>query len=197
MLPWLAIRRGRPVSPTGLGEGGRELRDLISTMLKEYGKLLLWDVDGMERGRPDLALYRKFEGKGLWVDEGVQSVGDLMDVLVAGAEVAVLNVKTFPSLEGLQIAGEMMDKLAICVEETQGALTRDPYSKGMLPPDFFRVALQAGIRKGIYIQGAGLQEAPGWSHALEDSELYWGPARPPGEGEQASIGVLVDVYELM
>ncbi len=185
------------MSPTGLGEGGRELRPLISTMLKEYGKLLLWDVEGMERGRPDLALYRKFEGKGLWVDEGAQSIGDLMDVLIAGAEVAVLNVKTFPSLDNILMAGEMMEKLAICVEETQGALARDPRFVGMLPPDLFREGLRAGIGKGIYLQGTGLQEAPAWSRALEDLELYWGPAKPTREGEEASVGAIVDVYELI
>ncbi len=197
LLPWLAIRRGRPVSPTGLGEGDQELRGLVSKALKDYGRLLLWDVDGIERGRPDLALYKRFEGKGLWVDEGVDSVGGLIDVLVAGAEVAVLNLKRFPSLRDIHIARELTEKLAVCVEETQGALTRDPLSRNMLAPDLFREALKAGVGKGVYLRGPGLQEAPEWVDALEEMELYSGPTKPVHIEDQAAWRAVVDVFELI
>ncbi len=197
ILPWLAARDGRPLSPTGLGEGDYELRDLLSKLLKDYGKVLLWDVDGMEKGRPHLALYKRFEGKGLWVDEGVRSVGGLIDVLVAGAEIAVLNLKTFANLEELRAAGEMTEKLAVCVEETEGPLTRDPRSRNLRPADLFRKALQAGIDKGVYLRGTGLSEAPEWIDALEGLELYTGPAKLAKVEDQARWRPIVDAYELV
>ncbi len=124
-------------------------------------------------------------------------MGGLIDVLVAGAEIAVLNLKTFANLEELRAAGEMTEKLAVCVEETEGPLTRDPRSRNLRPADLFRKALQAGIDKGVYLRGTGLSEAPEWIDALEGLELYTGPAKLAKVEDQARWRPIVDAYELV
>ncbi len=198
LLPWLAMRGTRPLSPMGLSTGKQELSHLITTALKRYERLLLWDLDGMERGRPNLELYRRFEGKGLWVDSGVESVDSFIDVIVGGAEVAVLNLRALPSLDQLREAGGMTEKLAVCVEDGDGVLTRDRRIRHMRPQDIFREALRAGVTKGIYLREAGLPEAPDWEEALEGMTLFSGPASSFGaRKDRLQWRAVVDVYELI
>ncbi|MEE9237065.1 MAG: hypothetical protein V3U52_04685 [Thermoplasmata archaeon] len=198
VLPWLAMRGGRPLSPKGLEVEGPGLDDLISRTLKRYDRLLLWDVDGIERGRPSLELYRRFEGKGLWVDGGIESIDGFIDVIVAGAEVAVLNFRTLPSLDVLREAGKMTEKLAICVEEGEAVLTRDRRFRDMKPEDLFREALDAGVTKGVYLHDLGLREAPAWIETLGGMTLFAGPTMSSGsQKDELKWGTVVDVYELI
>lgn len=196
VLPWLAARRGNPLSPTGRAADERDLRDLIAQALKRYDRLLLWDVDGIERGRPQLELYRRFEGQGLWVDSGVRSTDGFIDVLVAGADVAVLNLRTLPRLKGLEEAGTLTDKVAICVEEGDRPLIRDRKHRNLSPAAAFRRGLQAGIGRGVYIRDAGVRDPPAWAGEFREMELYLGPVESWGS-DVASVPwrPVVDVYE--
>ncbi|MFQ5838028.1 MAG: hypothetical protein ACE5HJ_04520 [Thermoplasmata archaeon] len=197
VLPWIAVRSGMPLSPTGISADNSDLGDLIALASKEHGRLLFWDVDGMERGKPQLPLYRQFEGKGLWIDAGVRNMDALIDVLVAGGEVAVLNMKTLPRLEDLSEAGRMTEKLALCVEEGEEVLVWDRNLRGLRPFDLFKAALQAGIKRGVYLRHRGLQGIPEWAETLEDMEFFAGPRRPTHKGRDQPKGAVVDLYELI
>lgn len=175
-----------------------ELAEALLQGLKTYGRLLLWDIDGIERGQPNLDLYRRYEGKGLWVDEGVAGVEPMIDLLVAGADVAVLNLRTFPGLAALQEAGQMTERLALCIEEGPGPLTREVTSQRLRPADLFRQAQGAGIRRGIYLRQGPLPGAPEWATSLEEFTLFVGPlALADAPPEDAFWGGVVDFYELM
>ncbi len=198
VLPWLAMRGGKPLSPTGLPGEAPPLSELIADTLKRHRKLLLWDVDGIERGRPQLELYRRFEGRGLWVDAGVDNLEGFIDVIVAGAEVAVLNLRTLTKMAYLQEAGKMTEKLAVCVEEGDGVVTRDRRIRYMRPQDLFREAQRSGITKGVYLRDSGLQAAPDWVETTEGISLYSGPVSSfKGLSRMPSWRAVVDVYELI
>lgn len=192
VLPWIATRDGQPLSPTGLPADGRGFEALVGEALKRFERLLLWDVDGIERGRPQLDLYRRFEGRGLWVDAGVETLDGFIDVLVAGADVGVLNLRTLPRVDDLEEAGELTEKLAVCVEEGKRPLIRDRRHRALTAPDAFRRASQAGIRRGVYIRDTGVQEPPAWAGKLEGMDLFLGPSP-----EARPWRAVVDVYELM
>lgn len=145
-----------------------------------------------------MELYRRFEGKGLWVDGGIESIDGFIDVIVAGAEVAVLNFRTLPSLDVLREAGKMTEKLAICVEEGEAVLTRDRRFRDMKPEDLFREALDAGVTKGVYLHDLGLREAPAWIETLGGMTLFAGPTMSSGsQKDELKWGTVVDVYELI
>ncbi len=197
VLPWLAMRAGRPLSPTGLRSGGPDLVEMVTKPLKDHKRLLLWDVDGIDREKPRLEFYRRFEGKGLWVDGGIRNLDGVIDVLVAGAEVAVLDMATFPSLEDLEAAGELTDKLAVCVREGETS-GRERRLLNLRPIDIFREALRSGISRGVYLHSSSLRQVPEWVHSLEEMELFVGPAKPPGAGDESRPRrFVVDAYELI
>jgi hypothetical protein len=193
----MAVRGSRPLSPTGVPGREADAEELIAKALKEYGRLLLWDVDAMERGKPQLDLYRRFEGKGLWVEAGLTHLDALIDVIVAGADVAVLNVRTLPDLGILREAGTMTERLAFCVEERAEVLARDRRLRGLRARDLFREALRAGIPRGIYLRHSGVREQPEWIEAVEGLELYVGPFKHGGGGQDTVGRVVVDMYELV
>ncbi len=199
MLPWLAARDGQPLSPTGRSADGRKLTELVAEALKRFERLLLWDVvDGFERGRPQLDLYRRFEGQGLWVDGGVDTTDGFIDVLVAGADVAVLNLRTLPRLEALEEAGALTEKLAVCVEEGDRTFIRDRRHQSLVPEEAFRRALRAGIPRGVYIRDSGVQDPPAWAGELQGMELFLGPSDASvSRLEELSWSPVVDLYELV
>lgn len=176
LLPWVAIRAGIPLSPMGQGRFEGDLKVTVRSGLREFGKLLVWDLDGMERGNPQLDLYRQFEGKGLWVDAGVRNIDGLIDVLVAGADIAVINLRILPRLDLLEEAAEMTDRLSLCVEESQGVLAADPRARGARAVDLFKQAAGLGIPKGIYLSYEVVKAEPDWVKSVEGMTLFAGPA---------------------
>lgn len=195
VLPWVALRWGRPRDPTGEAKGAGDLK-MIRAAEKAYGRILVWDLEGIAGGAPQLDVYRRFEGKGLWVEGGARSLGTLVDVLVAGAEVAVINGRRMGGLDVLTEANQLTGQLAFCVEEGPGV------HPGRLdvrrePADLFREARRAGIERGVYLHYPYLEAVPSWVEALEDMELYAGPVPVRGGEPQAEGRVIVNLYGLV
>ncbi|MFQ6012090.1 MAG: hypothetical protein ACE5LS_00375 [Thermoplasmata archaeon] len=196
VLPWVALRRGRPLDPRGEGRAAADPDALFRAALKEHGRLLVWDLDGIEGHRPQLDVYRRFEGKGLWVEGGARTVGTLVDILVAGADVAVINRRRMQRIDLLAEATQLTPQLAVCLEEGPGVppVRADPSNS---PADLFSEAYRAGIERGVYLHHAGLQEIPTWVDVLEGMELYAGPV-PVSDRQIGTEGrVVANLYELV
>lgn len=163
---------------------------------KKYGRVLIWDLEGTAGGVPQLEVYRRFEGRGLWVESGARNLGTLVDVLVAGAEVAVINGRRMGGSEVLSEASELTGQLAFCVEEgpdLKGGGGDPPRE----PSDLFREAREAGIERGVYLHYPLLRKRPSWIEELEDMELYVGPVRVAGGQPQVEGRVVANLYELV
>lgn len=197
MLPWVAVRGGRPRSLVGEGSPESDLDEVLRAGLKAYGRLLLWDLNGIERGDPQLEIYRRFEGKGLWVDAGARTLGTLVDVLVAGAEIAVVHQRRMGDVSQLAEAQKLTPQLALCVEETPELAETASDTPLTAPVDLFRGAFEAGIERGVYLKPEGLHEVPSWVSSLEGMELYAGPVSTPGGEPQAEGRVIADLLELV
>ena len=195
VLPWVALRRGRPRNPTGKTKGAGDL-GMLEAAGKKYGRVLIWDLEGTAGGVPQLEVYRRFEGRGLWVEGGARTLGTLVDVLVAGAEVAVINGRRMGGFEVLSEANELTGQLAFCVEEGPDVKRGggDPQRE---PSDLFREAREAGIERGVYLHYPLLRERPSWIEGLEDMELYVGPVRVAGGQPQVEGRVVANLYELV
>ncbi len=163
---------------------------------KKYGGVLIWDLQGTAGGVPQLEVYRRFEGEGLWVESGARTLGTLVDVLVAGAEVAVINARRMGGPKVLSEASELTGQLAFCVEEGSDVKGRggDPQRE---PSDLFREAREAGIERGVYLHYPLLSERPSWIEEVEDMELYVGPVRVSGGQPQVEGRVVANLYELV
>jgi hypothetical protein len=66
--------------------------DVVDRLLPDHHRMYLVDLDGIERGQPQLAYLQELSRDiTLWVDAGVPTADAAIDILVAGAERAVLS----------------------------------------------------------------------------------------------------------
>lgn len=100
LVPCLLLRKGQVCLPGPDGpvpvrrEGGPALDpfDVVDRLLPEYNRLYLVDLDAIERGSPQLEYIQELSRDiDLWVDAGVPTAESAIDILVAGAQRAVLS----------------------------------------------------------------------------------------------------------
>lgn len=164
--------------------------------MEDYGRLLIWDLEGRWGGGPQLEVYRRFEGKGLWVEGGARTIGTLVDILVAGAEVAVIDGRQLGGPDVLAEASKLTGQLAFCLEEGPGPSPRPP-AKPETVADLFRGAEAAGIDRGLYLHHPVLREIPAWVSEVEGMEIYAGPVTVSAGHPQIEGRVVANLYELI
>jgi len=100
LVPILLLRRGRVCRPgddgpqPAAGPDGSPIDpfDVIDRLARDSKLLYLVDLDGIERGEPQLDYIQEFSRDlPLWVDGGVRTADQSIDILVAGAQRAVVS----------------------------------------------------------------------------------------------------------
>ena len=75
------------------------LKELLSCLDKDT-ELYVYDKDGVDGDKPNLCTYPKLsEHCKLWVDWGPRTLGDVVDVVMAGATNIILRKNLWPKLE--------------------------------------------------------------------------------------------------
>ncbi len=113
LIPRLWLRRGRlcrwrgngPEPVRGPGGASIDPFDVIDEVVRQYGRLCLVDLDGIERGQPQLDYLQEFSRDlPLWVDAGVRDADQSIDVIVTGAERAIVSCAMLEGPEELERA---------------------------------------------------------------------------------------------
>jgi hypothetical protein len=100
LIPCLLLRKGVVCLPGEDGpqpavpkDGGRfDPFDVVDRLAKEYPLVYLVDLTGVERAEPQLDFIQELSREvTLWVDGGVRNAEQAIDILVAGAQRAVLS----------------------------------------------------------------------------------------------------------
>ena len=87
--------------------------------------IFVLDIDGIETNRPNLSLITRMSGfKELWVDAAPLTSGGVSDVLISGAEMAVLGTKSMLSLDHLAEAVELSENIIFSLDTTTALLPR-------------------------------------------------------------------------
>ncbi len=121
LIPEIHIRNGKILEP-GTGKElepvplMRKLESVLSTD-DEDAVFYLIDLDGMAKNRFDIeVLERLGEEFRIWFKGGFRKAEFLMDALILGAEVAVMDSSTVLSLKELERAVSMSDKISFSIE---------------------------------------------------------------------------------
>ncbi len=100
LMPCLMLRRGRvyrpgpdgPVLAVRAAGAPFDVFDVLDVLTPQYSQLYMVDLDGLERNDPQLEYIQEISRETtLWVDAGPRSADGAIDILVAGAERAVLS----------------------------------------------------------------------------------------------------------
>ncbi len=197
IMPRLVIRGDTSLSWDGIVPAGETLEGL-DRALQDFGRVLVWDLDGIERNRPNLALVRHFEGEPVWVDAGVRHAEGAVDVLVAGAERAVVGTKTLRSLSELDEARELSENVVPLLDFVDGELWAADAIRAIPPADLLARWRGMDIDTALLVDEAGrvprdVLESPPQGLALFAGLLPKGEAGAlPG-----GAGAIVDLWEVV
>lgn len=72
----------------------------MSEQINKDEKIYVLDIDGIEKDKPNLCLYPKLsENHKIWVDAGPRVLGDVVDLIMAGATNITVRKKIWPELD--------------------------------------------------------------------------------------------------
>jgi len=82
-MPLVYLKRGKVIE----GEKRLNAVDKLKEIRKKHEKAYVLDLDGINKNRPNLDIYRKVSRKPfLWIDALPRRLDDVMDLVVVGAE---------------------------------------------------------------------------------------------------------------
>jgi Histidine biosynthesis protein len=119
--------------------------DVLDRLTSEYPLIYLVDLTGIEQGEPQLDYLQELARDAtIWVDAGVRNVDQTIDVLVTGAQRAVLSSSRLKGPAELRKAWKLSSELAFEIE-VEGAVARAAPSWGTTDPaSIARQAREAG-----------------------------------------------------
>lgn len=154
LIPCLLLRGGlvcRPgpdgpvVARTGSG-ATIDPFDLVDRLVGDFPLLYLVDLDGIEKGDPQLDYLQEISRDiAMWVDAGVRSSDQAIDVLVAGANRAVLSSAYLRGPRALARAWKLSTEFVFEIEMHGPSLAPPPGDWGTSDPvELARVVRAAG-----------------------------------------------------
>ena len=82
-IPLVYIKRGKAVE----GKKRLDAVEKLKELRKSYEMVYVLDLDGVNKNRPNLDLYRKLSAKPfLWIDSLPRHIEDVMDIVIVGAK---------------------------------------------------------------------------------------------------------------
>ena len=143
LVPCILLRRGEVQVPSEDGpveartpEGAKvDPFDVVDRLSAEYPLIYLVDLDGVERGEPQLDFLQELSRDAtLWVDGGVRVADQAIDILVTGAQRAVLSSGVLRGPKELRRAWRLSTELVFEVEvDARGLVARPEWeAKGAI-----------------------------------------------------------------
>jgi len=82
---------------------GREHPSLLAEVLEqldEGSSIYFLDADGIEKDKPNLCTYQRLPSRqNMWIDAGPRVLGDVVDVVMAGATTIIVRQNLWPKLD--------------------------------------------------------------------------------------------------
>ncbi|MGI0156341.1 MAG: HisA/HisF-related TIM barrel protein [Thermoplasmata archaeon] len=155
LVPCLLLRKGEVCLPGPEGPiparrpSGEsfDVFDVLDQLSPRYSLLYLADLDGLEENDPQLDYVQELSrDMPIWVDSGVRKADQAIDVLVAGAQKAVLSSAYLRGPKELRRAWKLSTELVFEVETVEGRLgTVDPGWGTVDPGEMVRLAREVGV----------------------------------------------------
>jgi hypothetical protein len=152
-MPCLMLRKGEVCVPGPEGPvaarapGGRpfDLFDVVDRLAARYSIVYVVDLDGIERGDPQLDYLQEIAREvSLWVDGGVRTAEQAIDILITGARRAVLSSAYLRGLRQLKRAWRLSEELVVELEiDPSGHLVLADPAWGTTDPVEFATLVRA------------------------------------------------------
>lgn len=164
LIPCMTLSKGRVVRVQGdrtvqvLDADGNPLDvfEVADRLFEGYGRLYLLDLDGFLHDRPQLDFIQEIgRGQEMWVDAGPRDADGVMDVIIAGASVAVLSTGLVRQVREISKTLKLTQQVALELVSSHGRLVAaDPTLRDVVPTDLAQEALGKGAQAIILSQEA-------------------------------------------
>jgi phosphoribosylformimino-5-aminoimidazole carboxamide ribonucleotide (ProFAR) isomerase len=135
IVPYIRLK-GRTLLRPAYAKG--ELSALGSKLSDKFKSVYVADIDGLDRNKPQLDVVQELCDEIPTLYEGGVRFGlNVIDMLVTGAEKAVIGTATLTSLEELRGAFKLSDNIILKVDFRDGIVSFDPQIAGR---DFLALA---------------------------------------------------------
>lgn len=161
--------------------------DLLEKLSSEHEMVYVSDEDGIERNKPQLDLARGICDEIPTIYEaGVRFGQNIIDVIITGAEKAVVGTATLADLDELRGAFKLSENIILKADYRDGILGSDPLIGGRAFLDLSRDVLDIGIGE-ILVPHALAKEA---SRAKKELGFTLGVFAPLAEASRmADLGI--------
>jgi hypothetical protein len=192
LAPCLLLRRGQvclpgpdgPVPASRESGGEFDVFDILDELSPNYPFLYLADLDGLEENNPQVEYIQELSREmPMWVDAGVRRADQAIDILVAGAQKAVLSSTYLGGPKELTRAWKLTTELVFELETTAGRVEGVAASWATQDPlELVRLAREVGIPEVVV---SPRETDPDWS--LISSVAQGGPTWVDGTFDPADV----------
>jgi phosphoribosylformimino-5-aminoimidazole carboxamide ribonucleotide (ProFAR) isomerase len=143
IVPYVELQ-GRTLLKRAYPRG--KMSAFVSALSDEYEKLYLADLDGIHRNRPQLDIAREVcEEIPTYYEGGVRFANNVIDMLITGADKAVVGTSTLASLDELRGAFKLSEDITFKVDFRDGIVSFDQHITGRAFLDLARDVREMGV----------------------------------------------------
>lgn len=145
----VAVPRERGYVPLGLARYSDDTIEFFRSLSTEYKTILISDLDGIGKNRPQLDLLQKVEREcdfnDIWVDGGARISDNVIDLFVVGATSVVLNTRTIYGLKEIRESCRLSQNLMLHIASRNHIVSHDAKIRNMEPEQLMRTVRGYGI----------------------------------------------------
>lgn len=188
MVPYIELERRALLQQ---GATKRRMAELASRISDDFEKAYLADVDGIVRNKPQLDVAQKIcDEIPTMYEGGIRYSGNLIDMLITGAESAVVGTATLVELEELRAAFKLSENITFKVDFRDGIESFDPDMKGRAISALLEDVSRIGVRD-VVVPRELAKEIAGARAGLEISLGVFAQASDGPEMERLGFDYLV------
>ncbi|MBN1677845.1 MAG: hypothetical protein JW880_04830 [Candidatus Thermoplasmatota archaeon] len=188
VIPYLELQ-GRSLLKRAYPRG--KMSEFASALSDSYEKLYLADLDGIVRNRPQLDVAREVcEEISTYYEGGVRVANNVIDLLITGADKAVVGTSTLTSLEELRGAFKLSENITLKVDFRDGIMSSDPQITGRAFLDLAREAHDMGVTE-VFVPLSLAKEAAEAKRTLDLSMGVFAPVSELSRLESLGLDYIV------
>ncbi|MGB9636714.1 MAG: hypothetical protein ACPL1Y_05645 [Thermoplasmata archaeon] len=151
-----------------------EFFDKLSANIADIDTIYIVDMDGFDEGTPQLDLLSEISDMlSIWVEANSKNVDDVSDILVAGADIAVLNLKNL-ALDEIQKICEETQSVAFLIDDVNPEREKLDYLTKLAREEKCEVILRCAGEIPSFLENY-LKEIPVYldGGGMADVDLRW------------------------
>jgi len=144
VVPYLELE-GRTMIRRTYARG--EMSEFVSKLSDKFKMVYVADLDGLNKNKPQLDVAQEIsEEIPTMYEGGVRRANNVIDMLITGAEKAVVGTATLLHFEDLRVAFKLSENITFKVDFRDGIVSFDPHVAGRAFRDLAGEVVEIGIK---------------------------------------------------